>query len=57
MNFIARLSFFVFLSLSLTLGASSYASDEVVPIFLPGAPGDAGRRISAEEAIDIADTS
>lgn len=57
MNFITRFSLFVFLSLSLTLGTSSYASDEVVPIFLPGAPGDAGRRISAEEAIDIADTS
>ena len=57
MNLVARLSLFVLLSLSLALGASSYASDDAVPIFLPGAPGDAGRRISAEEAIDIADTS
>ena len=57
MNLTASLSLFVFLSLSFTLGTSSYASDDVVPIFLPGAPGDAGRQISAEEAIDIADTS
>ena len=33
------------------------AAAQDVPIILPGAPGDAGRQLSADEAIDIADNS
>ena len=46
---------------ALFLGAllcqASVALAQEVPIVLPGAPGDAARNLSAEEAIEIADTS
>ncbi len=40
----------------LLLTPISLPADEV-PIILPGAPGESGRTLSAEEAIEIADTS
>ena len=39
------------------LGLSTVSMAQDVPIIQPGAPGDSARELSAEEAIEIADTS
>lgn len=55
-NFLYRLPACVFSSVIL-LGLATIGMAQEVPIVQPGAPGQAARDLSAEEAIDIANTS
>ena len=42
---------------ALLLGGAGFAAAQTAPIVQPGAPGEAARALSAEEAVEIADSS
>ena len=56
-DFLIRLIRCAALSVILLLGQTTVAMSQDVPIIQPGAPGEAARELSAEEAIKIAVTS